>query len=435
MTASLPSHGDRLADRLSGLALAAMAVLAMLTFRGYGIGADEWNTSRYGQTSLDWYLTWGVDRSSFTYFDLHYYGAWIYALIALFERLVPAAPMDIRHGVGMGLGLVCLAGTWRLGRRLGGPWTGLAALLILALTPYFWGQMAFLPIDTPFAATMTWALLAGLRYAEEQPRPRLSSVLFLAVIVGLAAGVRVGAIPILILELGVAVVAFTWARQLSPRALIGRMAWQVPLVGVIVWGVMLICWPWAATSPIANPLRRSDPFRQAADQFRVPVLGERVRTTDLPWTYVPGFLLAKLPLLFVAALLATPVVIYTALRGPGMRRDCVPAVTVVACAAVMPIAVAILTHATLYDGSAFSVYAGSSRGAGRIFAGSAGWFPSGWARHRHRLGHCGSRRLGGHGGAAISIRIHLVQRIGGRRPRVGGAIPNRIIGRAPSSRR
>ncbi len=327
-----------------------MAVLAMLTFRGYGIGADEWNTSRYGQTSLDWYLTWGVDRSSFTYFDLHYYGAWIHALIALFERLVPAAPMDIRHGVGMGLGLVCLAGTWRLGRRLGGPWTGLAALLILALTPYFWGQMAFLPIDTPFAATMTWALLAGLRYAEEQPRPRLSSVLFLAVIVGLAAGVRVGAIPILILELGVAVVAFTWARQLSPRALIGRMAWQVPLVGVIVWGVMLICWPWAATSPIANPLDALTHFGKLPINFEFPFWGERVRTTDLPWTYVPGFLLAKLPLLFVAALLATPVVIYTALRGPGMRRDCVPAVTVVACAAVMPIAVAILTHATLYDG-------------------------------------------------------------------------------------
>lgn len=350
MSDPTPSAGDRLADRLSWLALAAMAVAATLTFRGYGIGADEWNTSRYGQTSLDWYLSLGADRSSFTYFDLHYYGAWIHALIALLERLLPSPPMDIRHGVGMGLGLVCLAGTWRLGRKLGGPWAGLAALLVLALTPYFWGQMAFLPVDTPFAATMTWALLAGLRYVEELPRPRLISTLLLAAAAGLAAGVRVGAIPILIMELAVAVVAFAWARRLSPRIFIGRMAWQVPLVGAIVWMLMLACWPWAATSPIANPVDALTHFGKLPINFEFPFWGETVRTTDLPWTYVPGYLLAKLPLLFVAALLVAPLPIFMSRRASEARRDFVPAATVVACAAVMPIAVAILTHATLYDG-------------------------------------------------------------------------------------
>lgn len=350
MTDPSRSAGERLADRLSWLALVALTIVAAFTFAGYGIGADEWNTSRYGQTSLDWYLTWGADRSSFGYFDLHYYGAWIHALIALIERLVPAAPMAVRHGVGMGLGLVCLAGTWRLGRRLGGPWAGFAALLVLALTPYFWGQMAFLPVDTPFAAAMTWALLAGLRYAGELPRPRFGSVLLVAVVAGLAAGVRIGAIPILFVDVCVAVAAFAWARRLSPGALVGPMAWQVPVAGVIVWAVMLACWPWAAASPIANPLETLNHFGKLPINFEFPFWGNRVRTTDLPWTYVPGFLLAKLPLLFIAALLATPLAAWMALRAPETRREFAPTLAVIACAAFMPVAVAILTHATLYDG-------------------------------------------------------------------------------------
>lgn len=344
------TEGDRLADRLSWAVLTGLCVLAATTFAGYGIGADEWNTDRYGSMSLDWYLSSGADRSSFDYFDLHYYGAGVHALIALIERLVPAVPMLVRHGSGMALGLVALAGTWRLGRRLGGPWAGLAALLILSATPYFWGQMAFLPIDTPFAAAMTWTLLAGLRYAEELPKPRPISTLLLAAGAGLAAGIRVGAVPIVVIDTIVAVVAFMAARRSNWRQALRALAWQVPVTGVIVWGLMLLCWPWAATEPIANPLEAMTHFGKLPINFEFPFWGELVRTTALPWTYVPGYLLAKLPLFFVAGLLAAPVAGTIVLLAPSARRDFAPIFATVACAGIVPIIAAIITHATLYDG-------------------------------------------------------------------------------------
>ena len=348
-TLRLPHH---LADRLSLLALAAMAIIAAATFGHYGIGADEWNTAHYGDLTLRWYLTLGADTSSFDYFDLHYYGAALYALIAVVAKLFPADDgFAVRHGFGMVFGLVALAGAWRLGRRLGGPWAGLAALLILALTPYFWGQMAVLPVDTPFAAIMTWALLAALRYGDEIAQPRLSSVLLVALTSGLAAGLRVGALPILALDFVAMVIAFAFVARVPLRPLITRLAWQAPLILVIVWIVMLLCWPWGLTGPFAHPFEAMTHFKKLPINFTFPFWGETVRTTDLPWTYVPGYLLAKLPFFFLAAIFALPLAAALVRRQGGeANRRFAPAFAVTAFAVALPVAAAIATHATLYDG-------------------------------------------------------------------------------------
>ncbi len=337
--------GGHPADRLSLLALAIAAIVAALTFRDYGIGADEWNTARYGEQSLRWYLTLGADRSSFDYFDLHYYGAGLHALIAALARLEPPASFAARHGVGMLLGILCLVGTWRLGRRVGGPWAGLAALLLLAFTPYYWGQMATLPEDMPFAAAMTWALLAMMRYVEALPRPGLSVALHLAVACGAAAAVRVGAIPILVLELGFALALYGALRRDQWRPALLRLAWQGPLVLVIVWALMLVAWPWGLMDPIARPIETLTHFKKLPIDFQFPFWGEMVRTTRLPWTYVPGYLLAKLPLIFLAGVAVVPLGLWLDRRAADFRP-----LAFVAFAAVMPVAVAIGTHATLYDG-------------------------------------------------------------------------------------
>jgi hypothetical protein len=350
MSLRLPRFPSSLPDRLALAALAAMIVVAAATFGDYGIGADEWNTAHYGDMSLRWYLTLGADTSSFDYFDLHYYGAALYALMSALAHLDPARDFAIRHGLTMLCGLIALAGTWRLGRRLGGPWSGLAALLLLALLPYFWGQMAVLPVDAPFAAIMTWTLLAMLRYGDELAKPRLSSVLLLALIGGLAAGLRVGAIPILVLDFAATVIVFAFVGRVPLRPLALRLLWQGPLILAVVWIVMLLCWPWALVDPFAHPIEAMTHFKKLPINFTFPFWGETVRTTQLPWTYIPGYLLAKLPLSFLAAIFAIPLAAALECRDREANRRFAPAFAVIAFAAAMPVAAAIATHATLYDG-------------------------------------------------------------------------------------
>lgn len=338
------------ADRVAWLALAVMAAVAAATFADYGIGNDEWNSDRYGKLSLLWYLSGGTDHSSFVYYDLRYYGAGIHALIAALERLWPADGFAVRHGVGMALGLIGLAGTWRLGRRLGGPWTGLAAPLILALTPYYWGQMAFLPVDTPFFAAMSWGLLAIIRYVEELPRPRLSSALWMGLVAGLAAGVRIGAAPIIGVEAVFALLLWTLARRPAFRPMLASLAWQIPLILVVALAAMFACWPWALRNPVDHIVETLGHFAKLPMDFVFPFWGMDVRTVALPWFYVPGYLLAKLPLLFLAGIIASPVAVALA-RGTRMKAGVEwPAFALAAFAAVFPVVVAVLTHATLYDG-------------------------------------------------------------------------------------
>ncbi|HEY1719659.1 MAG TPA: hypothetical protein VGG27_00310 [Magnetospirillaceae bacterium] len=340
-----------LADRFSIAALAAMLVIAAATFGHYGVGADEWNTARYGDMSLRWYLTLGADTSSFDYFDLHYYGAGLYALMAALARLTPGDDgFAVRHGLGMLLGIVALAGTWRLGRRLGGPWAGFAALLLLALLPYFWGQMAVLPVDVPFAALMTWALIAMLRYGDELAKPRLSSVLLVALMSGLAAGLRVGALPILVANFAAVVIGFAVVERVALRPLLLRLLWQGPLILVIVWIVMLLCWPWGLVDPFAHPLEAATHFKKLPINFPFPFWGEQVRTTDLPWTFIPGYLLAKLPFFFLAGIFAIPLAASLKRRAPDGNRRFAPAFAAIACAFAFAPFAAIVTHATFYDG-------------------------------------------------------------------------------------
>ena len=67
-------------------------------------------------------------------------------------------------------GLLGLFATWRLGRRIGGPFAGLMSLLLLAACPLYYGHMFINAKDGPFAAVMAIALLGIVRAFEEYPR-------------------------------------------------------------------------------------------------------------------------------------------------------------------------------------------------------------------------------------------------------------------------
>src|ERR1700750_915538 len=110
----------------------------------------------------------------------------------LLRRVIPLELLDPRRLVGAIVGLIGLAVTWRLGRRVGGPVAGLAAFLLLALCPTFYGHMFMNPKDSPFAVAMVILMLGLVRLAEEYPAPSPRTML----LVGLGAGLSIGSRPL-----------------------------------------------------------------------------------------------------------------------------------------------------------------------------------------------------------------------------------------------
>ena len=98
---------------------------------------------------------------------------------ALLDKVLPFDLFETRRLLGAAVGLIGLAITWRIGRRIGGPLAGLIALVLLATCPLYYGHMFINPKDAPFAVAMALFLLGLVRAAraisEALARPRSSS--------------------------------------------------------------------------------------------------------------------------------------------------------------------------------------------------------------------------------------------------------------------
>src|SRR6201994_3964670 len=182
---------ERTCDDLAVFVLAAVAVVAGLTFRDYGLGWDDYTHAEYADLLLRMYGTGFRDTGALSFANLYMYGGGFDMVAALVTKVFPLELFETRRLVGAVVGVIGLAVTWRLARRIGGPIAGLAALLLLALCPIYYGHMFMNPKDAPFAVAMIILILGLVRLAEEYPAPSLRTVLLVGLGAGLSLGSRV----------------------------------------------------------------------------------------------------------------------------------------------------------------------------------------------------------------------------------------------------
>src|SRR6202795_4217896 len=178
---------ERTCDDLAVLVLAVVALIAGLTFRDYGLGWDDYTHAEYADLLLRMYGSGFKDAGALSFANLYMYGGGFDMAAALLHKVIPLELFETRRLVGAIVGVIGLAVTWRLGRRVGGPLAGLASLLLLALCPTFYGHMFMNRKDAPFAVAMVILILGLVRLAEEYPQPWPRTIL----IVGLGAGLSI----------------------------------------------------------------------------------------------------------------------------------------------------------------------------------------------------------------------------------------------------
>jgi len=338
--------------------IAAVTLLVLLTFRDYGVTWDEDVHNWYGVFVLDYYISWFHDIRALHWLDLYIYGGAFDMTAALLNRVSPLGTYETRHLLNGLTGCVGLIGAWKLGRQIAGPRAGFLAVLLLATIPNYYGQMFNNPKDIPFAAGTVWSLYYLCRIIPDLPRPRLSIVVKLGIAIGLSLGVRVGAL-LLLAYVGLAGTLFCLWRLKETRNPWGLLRdirdgiWRVALPLLLVsYPVMLVFWPWAQLDPIENPIRSLQAFSHEIFPFPTLFAGKYVPAEDLPWEYLPTFVLLALPELTLAlALAAIPTAIWREFHRPGGpdRTRSIQAI-VLATAVLFPIAYAVAIKAVLFDG-------------------------------------------------------------------------------------
>lgn len=345
---------DFAADRVAIAILAAVAITAAFTFRDYGLGWDDVTHSQYGDLLLKLYGSGFADRRALSFVNLYFYGGGFDMAAALAAKISPFGLFETRRLVGAGVGIIGLAGAWRLGRRLGGPVAGVSVLALLAACPIYYGHMFMNPKDAPFAAAMIVLLLGLVRAFDEYPAPGWRSLALVGVALGAAFGSRVLAV----LAAPVAAAALVLMVAADARAddwrTAGARLWQfvqrcLPAL-VLAYVIMAVLWPWSVLKPF-NPVYAAlyfdtffeKPWKELYD-------GALIAVPDMPWTYLPHLIVLKLPEIMLA------------LGGAGLigavaaaaRRDVAPTrragLLMVVLAVVLPVAVAVVTRPALYNG-------------------------------------------------------------------------------------
>ena len=156
---------ERTCDEIAIAVLAAVGLIASLTFRDYGLGWDDYTHAEYADLLLRMYGSGFKDTAALSFANLYMYGGGFDMAAALLHKIIPLELFETRRLLGAIVGLIGLGVTWRLGRRVGGPLAGLATLLLLALCPTFYGHMFMNPKDAPFAISMVILMLGLVRLA------------------------------------------------------------------------------------------------------------------------------------------------------------------------------------------------------------------------------------------------------------------------------
>jgi hypothetical protein len=344
----------RTCDDLAIIVLAVVGLVASLTFRDYGLGWDDYTHAEYADLLLRMYGSGFKDTGALSFANLYMYGGGFDMTAALLHKVIPLELFETRRLLGAVVGIVGLAVTWRLGRRVGGPLAGLAALLLLALCPTFYGHMFMNPKDAPFAVAMVILMLGLVRLAEEYPSPSPRTVL----IVGLGAGLSIGSRILGGLALIYAVVGFMPMLLDEIRAHGRREASRrfmhvvyVLLLGLILgYLVMGLIWPWSIIEP-GNPFQAATYFSHFFEKpWKEMFDGALVSVPDMPWSYLPTLFALQLPEVLLALSIAAIVATLLALPRDdvsGRRKTILLMLTL---AAVLPIAVAIVKRPALYNG-------------------------------------------------------------------------------------
>src|SRR5437764_7005612 len=241
---------ERRWNALSLALLIAAGLVVVLTFADYGVTWDEDVHNWYGYFALDYYLSLFSDQRALNWLNLYNYGAAFDMIAAGLNKFSPLGVYETRHLLNGFVGLVGLAGCWKLGRALGGPRAGFLALLFLLLTPNYYGQMFNNPKDIPFAVGGVWATYYMVRILPSLPYPPWRLLLKMGLAIGLALGVRVGGL-LFLCYLGLLLgLSAAWqgiaARRLGLVLTAGITSlWRVllPVAGV-AFALMLVFRPW-----------------------------------------------------------------------------------------------------------------------------------------------------------------------------------------------
>lgn len=315
-----PSNSTEARYRLaSWILLGVLLLVGAQTIGDYGMGWDEITRWKSGDLKLAYYETLfasdtplDVVRSVANepypgFFDLS---------LSLLHRWTGWDRFVLGHWQAFLFGLVGLGASWRIGAIFGGARLGFWAVIVLVLSPVFYGHWFQNPKDIPFAATYTLGLLGLIEFVRRYPRLSRRWLVLASVLCGLCMATRVaGMVLLAYLSAAVAVVFLRelWETRRSmdlQASTLKCLKWLVApvIAGVIAYLTLLPWWPAAHKNILSVAGTTLQQLHVSASEIPLFFRGEILFAADAPHYYaVWMFGIKATECLLVGLLLGLPI--------------------------------------------------------------------------------------------------------------------------------
>src|SRR6059036_3566894 len=111
---------ERTCDDLAIFVLAVVTLVAGLTFRDYGLGWDDYTHAEYAELLLQLFRSGFKDTHALSFANLYMYGGGFDMAAALLHKILPFDLFETRRLLGAFVGVLGIAVSWRVARRMAG---------------------------------------------------------------------------------------------------------------------------------------------------------------------------------------------------------------------------------------------------------------------------------------------------------------------------
>ena len=334
--------------------LGTILILFVLMSMSASISGDEDIHLLFGQRIIDFYLSFGEDKS---YLEGVRGGpdyAYNFTFDVILKTIINVFNIDdayqFRHIGNSIIGWLVILVSSAIAKRYFG-WTGFfLTCLFLAASPKFVGHSFNNPKDIPFAFGYILGLYSIFRFCDALPKPSWRQALEVGLAIGLCLNFRIGGL-LLIPYFGL----FVLGRFLIRRggSAFAKEHWpdygQIFLKGVaacvVAYVLMVVFWPFALEAPLKNPLKSLDIMSDFAVGIRQLFEGVNVTSTELPSNYIYKWMYLSIPLVVLLGLIILPFSYY---RHSTKKRTFV--ILCLLFSIVFPVAYAIMGDSNVYGG-------------------------------------------------------------------------------------
>ena len=268
------------------------------------VNVDEQLHYPHAKNVINWYYTGGEDVSCLEtpISNLKYYGQSVDNASALVNRIFNIENEYLtRHYFGALFFWLLLLFAAMIGYKLSGSyWVATLTVVSMLVMPRLFGQAFGNLKDIPFAAGYAAAIYMIIRFVKELPKPRWGTVILLGLSIAFTSSVRIGGL-ILFAYLGLATFAYLISKPFFLKQIVSTKQHFVRLLGqgfvIVVIGYFfgLLFWPFALQDVLQNPLESLGVMEHYKVSIRQVFEGNLWWSTQLPWYYLPKWLLISTP--------------------------------------------------------------------------------------------------------------------------------------------